>query len=171
MRADAPFKSSKPSTVGERLAFGCREASATAPLPLMESSTLVTWLESTELSAATSPGRTRPRKVTVWRSLPTVKSRTASTTKTPLGSTSTTRPERLNWRLELMVEAPLPSSAVVELALNMFCRALLGPNLPRSPVIADCVLNCREVLVSPLVAAEKVSTRRTTIRSPGQRAL
>ena len=50
-------------------------ASATAPLPLIRNSMLVTWLDKTELPVVTSPGRTSPRRVTVWRSLPTVKSR------------------------------------------------------------------------------------------------
>ena len=113
-----------------------------------------------------------PAAQLVWRSLPTVKSRAASITITPFDITCTTRPARLNCRLELIVEAPFPSRAVAEFAAKQVLHGVVRAYIcPRSPVIADWVLNCRDVAFSPLVAAENVSTRLTTIKSPGRCAL
>src|ERR1039458_4170184 len=66
-------------------------ASPTTPLPLTRSSSCPTRSLRTVLSLPTSPGRTTPRTVMVWRSELTSRSLVASTTMVPLGSTPETR--------------------------------------------------------------------------------
>src|SRR6266436_9151488 len=127
--------------------------------------------DKTEPSEATSPGRTNPRSTIVWRSFPTVISRTASTTSTPLGKASTTRPARFSESVELNADCPLPLKFCVEVGENKFCQRLAAGTVPKKALTPEEALNVRAAAAEPLFVAEKLSTTRMTSKSPVCRAL
>src|SRR5258708_763358 len=99
--------------------------------------------DRTEPSEAISPGLTKPRSTIVWRSFPTVRSRIASTTSTPLGSASTTRPAKFRDNVEVSADCPLPSRFCVEAGENKFCHGLVEGIAPNKLLTLEEALNVR----------------------------
>src|SRR5216683_7798730 len=94
----------------------------------------------------------------VWWSFPTVRSRTASTTSTPLGSASTTRPAKFSDKVEANVEAPLPLRVSAEVGENRFCKLFAALRFPIKALIPEETLNARWSEPVPFAVAEKLST-------------
>src|ERR1039458_488509 len=140
-------------------------ASPTTPLPLTRSSSCPTRSLRTVLSLPTSPGRTTPRTVMVWRSELTSRSLVASTTMVPLGSTPETRAVSVVEMTTPRLVVPWPLSSVSPLTPVRLAHGPVALVMPASALTEFLVLETREVLVAPVTTAEAFSTTRMVIMS------
>src|SRR5271165_748869 len=152
------------------IGLGGRVPSLTMPLPLTSTSRFPTLLEATVLAASRSPGRTRPRRMTVSCWLFMVIWHSASTTRVPAGRTAATRPVSVVLNEVWEVACPFPDSAWAEVGENRLATpAVLS--FPGRAVIPELAEKVRLVATAPVLEADKFCTTLIVTRSPTREAL